>query len=199
MCSLSHALACHHTKEKGTKVADNRHAIPPSKTLCTKGPTSHCLGLLGSNPLEALSGRKKTVTLSCFSLSWAVMQMWDWGCPGCLWISRLLNTMIRDDSLSLSHTLNGSVNSLTWIIAVIVASHSWGAATRADSTTRAPTAVLGRAAVTLGLKPCPYPSEVILSHQVKQRKRASLGHIWQICAEISLQECFAYYILIVSD
>lgn len=48
------------------------------------------------------------------------MQMWDGGCPDCLWISRLLDTMIRDDSLSLSHTLNGSVDFLTGGIAVIV-------------------------------------------------------------------------------
>lgn len=28
-----------------------------------------------------------------------------WGCPGCPWISRLLNTLIRDDSLSLSQAI----------------------------------------------------------------------------------------------
>lgn len=172
----------------------------PSKPLSTIGPTSPCLGLLRSSPHEALSGRKMSVTLSCFSLSWAVVQMWDWGCPGCLWISRLLNTVIRDDSLSLSHTLNGSVNFLTWIIAVIVVSHSWGADTRADSTTgELPQPCWVRLLVMLGLRPCPYPSEVILSHQVRQQKRASLGHIWQLCAEVSLQERFAYHILIESD
>lgn len=172
----------------------------PPKPLSATGPTCHCLGLLGSNPYEALSGRKKTMTLSCFSLPWAVTQMWDWGCPGCLWISRRLNTMIRDDSLSLSHTLNESVNFLTWIIAVIVVSHSWGADTRADSTTgELPQPCWVVLLAMLGFRPCPYPSEVILSHQVRQRKRTSLGHIWQICAEVSLQECFAYHILIESD
>lgn len=152
-------------KRRGWRLQITDMLPHPSKPLSTTGPTSHCLGLLGSNPREALSGRKTTVTLSCFSLSWAVMQMWDSGCPGCLWISRLLNTMIRDDSLSLSHTLNGSVNFLTWIIAVIVVSHSWGADTRADSTIRELLQPCwARLLVTLELRPCPYPSEVILSH-----------------------------------
>lgn len=172
----------------------------PAKPLSVTGPNSHCLGVLGSNPHEVLSGRKETVTLSCFSLSWAVIQARNRACPGCLWIFRLLNTMIRDDSLSLSHSLNGSVNFLTQIIAVIVVSHSWGADTRADSTARElPQPCWVGLLVMLGLRPCLHPSEVILSHQVRQWKSASLGQIWQIHAEVSLQECFAYHILIESD
>lgn len=185
--------ACPHTTEKGKKAADPRRAIPPPEW-------SYLFQASAINPCEALSGRKQAVTLSCFSLSWAVMQMWDWGCPDCLWISRLLNTMIRDDSLSLSHTLNGSVHFLTWVIAVIVVSHSWGADTTVDSATgELPQLCWVRLLVSLGLRPCPHPAEVFLSHQVRQQKGASLGHIWHFSTEVSLQECFAYHILIDSD
>lgn len=56
-----------------------------------------------------------------------------------------------------------------------------------------------RLLVSLGLRPCPHPAEVFLSHQVRQQKGASLGHIWHFSTEVSLQECSAYHILIDSD
>lgn len=56
-----------------------------------------------------------------------------------------------------------------------------------------------RLLVSLGLRPCPHPAKLLLSHQIRQQKGASLGHIWHFSAEASLQECFAYRILIDSD
>lgn len=71
----------------------------------------------------------------------------------------------------ISHTLNGFVNFLTWIIAVIVVFRSWGADTGADSTTgELPQPCWVSLLSMLGLRPCPYQAEVILSHQVRQRK-----------------------------
>lgn len=115
------------------------------------------------------------------------------------WVPMDLRAAERTDqrwlTVTLTHNKMALSIFLTWIIAVIVVSHSWGAATSADSIAKSCVGLL----MPLGLRPCLYPSEVILSHQVRQQKRASLGQIWQICAEVSLQECFAYHVLIESD